>query len=229
MASYKETLLLLFVCISLFLFVPIKIGAPQNDFDQFLEKYNKTYNASEYSRRLEIFKKSKDIIEKYNQLNDNNLSALYGVTEFTDLIPEVLLSNLFHEENSKVRKDQVIWSPKLKIPIMVDWRDKGVISDVKNQKDCGACYAFTTIENIESINAIKSGKLRKFSVQQMIDCSVVNNGCNGGDVCLLLEWIMFNNVSILPEEDYPLQLATEQCKTVNGSGGIHIKEYKCQK
>ncbi|GJQ65309.1 hypothetical protein Trydic_g7428 [Trypoxylus dichotomus] len=63
----------------------------------------------------------------------------------------------------------------------------------------------------------------------MIDCSIVTNGCDGGDTCTLLEWLKYNNVSILREDDYPLHLVTEECNIKNISKtGIYVKSYKCE-
>ena len=46
-------------------------------------------------------------------------------------------------------------------------RDKGAVSSVKNQLNCGACWAFSTIATIESMKAIQTGNLTEFSVQQV--------------------------------------------------------------
>lgn len=230
MANHKQNVLILSLCISAFLFVLIRINTVENNFDLYLAKYNKSYNSTEYKAKFEIYRKSMDIVNKYNTEGNDNLSAIYGITEFTDLIPEIFLPDLLYSSHIRpVQQKHIVWTPTLNIPVKVDWRDKGVISQINNQKGCGACYAFTTIETIESMIAIRTGKLEKLSVQQMIDCSFVNHGCNGGDSCILLEWIRSNNVSIIKEEEYPLQLVTEQCKGMNFSKGIHIKTFKCEK
>lgn len=51
------------------------------------------------------------------------------------------------------------------IPDKVDWRTKGVITPILHQKSCGACWAFSTVETVESMRAIQTGKLEALSVQ----------------------------------------------------------------
>lgn len=54
------------------------------------------------------------------------------------------------------------------IPAKFDWRDKGVVTPMKSQGSCGACWAFSTVEVAESMFAIKNGTLPSFSVQEVI-------------------------------------------------------------
>ena len=53
------------------------------------------------------------------------------------------------------------------LPESVDWRDKGVITDIKNQGQCGSCWAFGTTEQIESYTALATGELIELSAQQV--------------------------------------------------------------
>lgn len=64
----------------------------------------------------------------------------------------------------------------------VDWRTRGFVSPVKDQGDCGACWAFSAISTMETLYARKFNVQKDFSEQNMIDCSSAYNnfGCNGG-------------------------------------------------
>lgn len=63
----------------------------------------------------------------------------------------------------------------------VDWRPKGAVTAVKDQYNCGSCWAFSTTEEIESAVFMSTGKLLTLSTQQIISCDSSNSGCDGGD------------------------------------------------
>lgn len=68
----------------------------------------------------------------------------------------------------------------LLVPSKFDWRDKNVVTKVKEQGSCGSCWTFSTAAAMESYNAIAGGDLYNMSPQQILDCSNdygINNGC----------------------------------------------------
>ena len=66
------------------------------------------------------------------------------------------------------------------LPTSVDWRTKGIVNPVKNQGQCGSCWAFSATAAVEGANAIKTGTLLSLSEQQFVDCDKRSQGCNGG-------------------------------------------------
>lgn len=83
-------------------------------------------------------------------------------------------------------------------------RKENVLRPVRLQGDCGACYAYSVIEMIEANLAIHKNTTKTLSTQQMIDCAENgNNGCDGGDSCLLLEWLVNEKVKIRTDKEYP--------------------------
>jgi len=70
------------------------------------------------------------------------------------------------------------------IPASVDWRTSGAVNGVKDQGQCGSCWAFSSIAAIEGHHQIATGQLLSLSEQQLVDCSgsFGNQGCNGGEM-----------------------------------------------
>lgn len=66
-------------------------------------------------------------------------------------------------------------------PDHFDWREKGVVTPVKSQLQCGSCWAFAATATVETSYAIAHGQLRNLSEQELLDCDFSNNACNGGD------------------------------------------------
>ena len=54
---------------------------------------------------------------------------------------------------------------------------------MKDQSVCGSCWSFAAVGAIEGAYFIKYGERKRFSQQQLVDCSwgQANNGCDGGE------------------------------------------------
>lgn len=81
------------------------------------------------------------------------------------------------------------------LPSHIDWREKGVVSGVKDQGKCGSCWTFSTTGALEAHHAIQFGIWRssELAEQQMLDCAFEfdNHGCSGGLPSHAFEYIHY--------------------------------------
>ena len=170
------------------------------EFQKFLIKYNKKYNTiAEYFLRYNVFKKN---LKRFSQ---NKASYKMGINQFTDLTPTEFRKgylNLDMKLVNKINYKKVSVNSKNDAPESWNWVDEGVFGPVKDQGYCGSCWAFSTMGNIEALNAMKTKEYVALSEQQLVDCDTeYDQGCNGG----LMEYAFAYLVEkgCMTEKDYP--------------------------
>lgn len=154
----------------------------QTQWAAFLKMEEKTYLTQKiHDERYEIFK---DNVDKINRHNSLGLQWTLGVTSFADLTAQEFKEQvvggcvLGEREN----EDNVVpFNDTSSNPTSVDW-SRGYTTPVKNQGQCGSCWAFSVTGAVESRYAIFHGSLTSLSEQELVDCggSYGNNGCRGG-------------------------------------------------
>jgi len=191
---------------------------------QFKEDYGKVYNSNrfgddEYSR-FSIFKENVDKIHAHNA---KNLSYWLGVNEYADLTAEEFASMYIGGYRPELKQEMttVPFPGVDSTPLddAVDWVAKGGVTPVKNQKQCGSCWAFSTTGAVEGAYFVASGKLVSLSEEDLVQCDTHGDmGCNGGLMDHAFGWVKQNG--LCSEDDYPY----------TSGGGIRgtCKVPKCQ-
>ncbi|KAK2984203.1 hypothetical protein RJ640_017316 [Escallonia rubra] len=100
------------------------------------------------------------------------------------------------------------------VPSSMDWRKKGAVTSVKDQGQCGSCWAFSAIAATEGINQLTTGKLISLSEQELVDCDKTgeDQGCEGGYMEDGFEFII-KNKGIASEAQYPYDAADRTCNS----------------
>uniref|UniRef100_A0A0E0E8I0 Peptidase C1A papain C-terminal domain-containing protein n=1 Tax=Oryza meridionalis TaxID=40149 RepID=A0A0E0E8I0_9ORYZ len=112
------------------------------------------------------------------------------------------------------------------LPKSVDWRKKGAVVEVKNQGDCGSCWAFSAVAAIEGINQIKNGELVSLSEQELVDCDDEAVGCGGGYMSWAFEFVVGNH-GLTTEASYPYQAANGACQAAKlNQSAVAIAGYR---
>jgi hypothetical protein len=216
------------------------------DFLHFIEMFNKKYLDSELEQRFTIFLKNLELIENHNY------SFELGLNPFSDLsqeefeeytkggyIPRQELLPI--KRRGLLRFGRTTSCSQFKttsqsLPDAIDWRQRNAVTEVKDQGQCGSCWSFSATGSMEGAWAIKTGKLVRFSEQQLIDCSIVygNSGCQGGLMEAAFEYVI--DKSACSENDLPYRANGglcsgcrsvahfSSCVDVTRNNQLHLKE-----
>jgi len=198
------------------------------EFGKFAQKHGKTYvSAAEEAYRFRVFKKNLDFINAHNA---KGLSYKVAVNHFADLtnaeFRERFLATKFNA-TLFTRIRNYVKVANVKVPDTVDWRTKGAVTDVKDQGQCGSCWAFSTTGSTEGAWFLAKGKLVSLSESNLVDCSGSqgNQGCNGGLMDYAFEYII-KNKGIDTEASYPYVPEDGRCKFKAANVGATISSYK---
>jgi len=197
----------------------------EEDFAAWAQQYGKTYETEEERLyRLSVFKEN---VAKIARLNAESISETYGLNAFSDRTHEELhkrfsarpLKTVF----SGLKLDTIV-APEANVsalPKSFNWVSKGAVTSVKDQGDCGSCWAFGAVGTMEGQLFLKKGKLENLSEQNLVDCDhecqtysgtkLCDDGCDGGMEPNAFQYVIKNN-GINTLKDYPYHAKVEKCK-----------------
>jgi KDEL-tailed cysteine endopeptidase len=180
------------------------------EYLKFIAKYGKSYGTKEeFEFRGDVFKNTLASLAEVNSQNDNTFRV--GVNKFADWTPAEFKRILSYKP-LRTNSPAVDYE-NVSIPDAIDWRSQGAVNPVKDQGQCGSCWAFSAVGAMESRNKIKNGKLLSLSEQQLVDCaggSYGNLGCNGGDMGTAFQYA--HDYGMESEADYPYQGVDQTCQ-----------------
>lgn len=180
-------------------------------FAQFEAKFNKVYaSAEEREMRVKVFLSTLERVVADNQaLTAEGKDAIHGITQFADMTEDEFLAKIVGNKMVPASTNATVATPTKKATASAfDWRDSGVVTDVKNQGYCGSCWAHSAVETLESQYAINSGSLTSLSTQQVTSCDSTDGGCNGGWYYTAWEDYVEANGGLNTEANYPYDDAT---------------------
>jgi C1A family cysteine protease len=188
-------------------------------FDQWKLQFPKEYESDEHLARAKAnFIATEGRIKAHNA---KKLSWELGHNQFSDLTPDEFKALV---SSPMIKKTAVDYAD---LPVIqnqanksLDWSKKGAVTPVKNQAQCGGCWAFSSTGATEGALFVSSGKLTSLSEEQLIQCENTAHGgsdmgCNGGLMDSAFEWYAKGN-GPCTEESYPYTSGSGTTGTCKG-------------
>ena len=149
----------------------------EKSFLSWMRRTNQIFTGDEYHLRLGIFLTNS---RRVREFNSDKKTFKVGLNKFACYTPAEYKVLLGRRQLSMPSRQKIVNKFKGDEPDHVDWREKGIVNEVKNQGQCGSCWAFGTIQACESAYALSHGTLNICSEQDLVDCVPDCQGCNGG-------------------------------------------------
>jgi len=194
------------------------IGFVEKEWHAFKSAYQREYSVLEESFRKKIY------VNNYKMIHEHNKEAAkgkhtytLGMNEYGDMLHHEFISvmNGFKRTNKTRRYtgSYMLTGFNVELPKSVDWREKGAVTEIKNQGACGSCWSFSTTGSLEGAHFLKTGKLISLSEQNLVDCSTDygNDGCNGGLMDQAFQYVK-DNGGIDTEASYPYEGEDDKCR-----------------
>ncbi|XP_014215152.1 cathepsin L1-like [Copidosoma floridanum] len=208
-----------------------------DEWELYKLQYNKNYESpTEEKKRFKIFMDNRQKIVRHNKRYEQGLVTFsmamnkFGdmtVCEFSSKVNGFVMSrrsaNFADEsEGAAYLEPANVGS----LPDHVDWRDKGAVTPVKDQGECGSCWAFSATGSLEGQHFRRNGTLVSLSEQNLIDCSSKfgNMGCDGGLMDNAFKYIKYNH-GLDKEQSYPYEARDDKCRYNPANSGADDAGY----
>lgn len=176
---------------------------------QYIADYELEFTTlTHHDERFEIFMDNLDKINRHNALR---LSWHMKITPFTHLTAAEFKAKIGGLKVEPVDKTKEVLLKEDNLLGDVDWVAQGKVTAVKNQGQCGSCWAFSTSGAVESRYAISTGQLNSLSEQELVDCGAEDheNGCQGGSMIYGFKYVV-DHQGLSSESCYPYEAMNHQ-------------------
>lgn len=202
-----------FVVFALFAFLAAAVHTEDEYrylWGKWREEHERVYENYEENYRYHVFKMNLDKVEKYMAISSD---VVLQMNQFGDLSHEEFAARYLAAPFDRLSIGGTSFVPSTNdLPEQFDWLSKGAVTPVKDQGQCGSCYAFSAVGTMEGAWKVAGHDLTSFSEQQIVDCSnsYGNEGCNGGEMYASVQYVI-DNGGIATEASYPYKAVQGKC------------------
>jgi cathepsin L len=198
----------------------------QTTFMSWMKEHQVSYTQEEFLVRYDIFKSNMDFVRDWNAKNS---TTVVGLNRFADLTNSEYRNIYLGTHIDATNVEEGVFIQTVPQAVTVDWRTKNVLTPVKDQGQCGSCWAFSSTGSIEAASVIggKTSMVVSLSEQELMDCSgsYGNQGCNGGLMDSAFKYVIANK-GIDTEKSYPYETKNGVCRFSAANVGATIVSYK---
>ena len=156
------------------------LNSVEYEYMNYLAQYNKVSNdVEEFNFRLSNFAAVDAFIKENNSGSETHVA---GHNQFSDWSHAEYKAILGYVRGEAATKNIKMFDESANADSL-NWVELGAVTPVKDQGQCGSCWAFSTTGSLEGAHFVASNELLSFSEQQLVDCAYIkygNYGCNGG-------------------------------------------------
>jgi KDEL-tailed cysteine endopeptidase len=192
-------------------------SALKNAYNQWKLTYKINVGAAEDDYRFKVFSTNYAKIASHNM--KVGTTHKLGLNAFTHLTQEEFAATRlgFKGQKKNVTRNVTVL-PTDNLRTTVDWRAQ--LNAIKDQGQCGSCWAFSAVGALEGLHSIKKSNLYNLAEQELVDCSTSygNLGCSGGLMDYAFQYVI-DNKGLSAQTAYPYTAADGTCKTVTARNG----------
>jgi C1A family cysteine protease len=193
-------------------------------YERWYTLYRHDSDPIDKEKRFAIFKAEAHAVHK---LNEGGARVKHNLNWFADMTQDEYAESFAScsplGSDPATRESSTFTS--LELPLTVDWRTvDGVLTSVKHQGNCGSFWAIAAAQAMESVHFLKNKKRTNFSIQELVDCSSANRGCDGGSAFKAFQYVIDKH-GIHSSEQYPYVGNGSHCTSPSGSPVMSIKRY----
>lgn len=197
------------------------------DWATFKARFGKSYpTQTEEIFRFDIFTEN---MKRAAELQAGNPEATFGITKFSDLsaseFKKYYLGYKSIDRTYMEIAETRPWINSTCTDDKCDWQAQGVVARVRDQGQCGSCWAFSTVEQVASDSVLAGNPLEMLAPQQLVDCEKPDQGCNGGDPLNAYPYIIKVG-GLEAETSYPYTAVTGTCKFKADKIATSIESFK---